>query len=123
MGSSADVNAVTGLVPWGLARVSGPSMVPAFYDGDRVLVHYGAAVGPGDAVLARDPREPDRILLKRIARREGGGWWLLADNPYAPGDSRQFGAVPDELVLGRVAALLWPRRFNWLGRLRRRRRK
>ena len=102
------MSAVTGLVPWGLVRVSGASMVPAYYDGDRILVRYGGAVGPGEAVLARDPREPERILLKRIARREDGGWWLLADNPYAPGDSRQFGAVPDELVLGRVAAKLWP---------------
>jgi nickel-type superoxide dismutase maturation protease len=83
-------------------------MVPAYYDGDSVLVRYGGAVGPGDAVLARDPREPARVLIKRIARREDGGWWLLADNPYAPGDSRQFGAVADELVLGRVVVRLWP---------------
>lgn len=85
-------------------------MVPAYYDGDRLLVRYGGSVGPGDAVLARDPRDPQLVLLKRIARRQGGGWWLLADNPYAPGDSRQFGAVPDALVLGRVVVRLWPPR-------------
>lgn len=94
--------------------MSGASMVPAYYDGDRLLVRYGAAVGPGDVVLARDPRDPALVVLKRIARREGGGWWLLADNSYAPGDSRQFGVVPDALVLGRVAARLWPPR--WLRR-------
>jgi nickel-type superoxide dismutase maturation protease len=91
-----------GLVPLGVAVVSGASMVPAYYAGDRLLVRYGARVRAGDVVLARDPRVPERILVKRAARRESGGWWLLADNPYAPGDSRQFGAVPDELVLGRV---------------------
>jgi nickel-type superoxide dismutase maturation protease len=91
-------------------------MVPAYYDGDRLLVHYGAPVGPGDVVLARDPRDQALVLLKRIARRESGGWWLLADNPYAAGDSRQFGAVPDALVLGRVAGRLWPPR--WLRRPR-----
>jgi nickel-type superoxide dismutase maturation protease len=113
MGSSTAVSTVTGLIPWGLARVSGASMVPAFYEGDRLLVHYGVAVGPGDVVLARDPRDAALVVLKRIARREGGGWWLLADNPYAPGDSRQFGVVGDELVLGRVAARVWPpRRFR-----------
>jgi nickel-type superoxide dismutase maturation protease len=108
------VETVTGLLPWGLARVSGASMVPAFYDGDKLLVRYRAAVGPGDVVLARDPRDPALIVLKRIARRESGGWWLLADNPYAPGDSRQFGVVSDDMVLGRVAARLWPprRRFR-----------
>ena len=91
-----------GLIPLGLAVVDGASMVPTYRDGDRLLVRYGARVRPGDAVLARDPRLPARILVKRAVRREDGGWWLLADNPYAPGDSRQFGAVPDELVLARV---------------------
>jgi nickel-type superoxide dismutase maturation protease len=91
-----------GLIPLGIAVVSGVSMVPAYHDGDRLLVRYGGRVRTGDAVLARDPRLPERILVKRAAHREADGWWLLADNPYAPGDSRQFGAVPDELVLGRV---------------------
>ena len=86
----------------GVAVVQGPSMVPTYYQGDRLLVRYGARVRAGDVVLARDPRSPERILVKRPERREPAGWWLLADNPYAPGDSRQFGAVPDELVIARV---------------------
>ena len=97
-----DRRARNALVPLGVAVVSGASMVPTYYSGDRLLVRYGARVRAGDVVLARDPRVPERTLVKRAARRESGGWWLLADNPYAPGDSRQFGAVPDELVLGRV---------------------
>lgn len=104
------MNASGGLLPWGVAGVCGASMVPALYDGDTVLVRYGARVRPGDVVLARDPREPARILVKRAVRREGGGWWLLADNPYAPGDSRQFGAVPDGLVLARVLFRIRPLR-------------
>jgi nickel-type superoxide dismutase maturation protease len=99
-------DAGAGLIPWGVAVVGGASMVPAYRDGDRLLVRYGARVRPGDAVLARDPRLPGRILVKRAVRREDGGWWLLADNPFAPGDSRQFGAVPDELVLARVVLRL-----------------
>jgi Peptidase S24-like len=41
--------------------------------------------------------------------RRDGGWWLLGDNPYVPNDSREFGTVPDELVLGRVVARYRPR--------------
>ena len=99
-----------GLIPIGIAVVSGASMVPAYHGGDRLLVRYGGRVRTGDAVIARDPRLPERIIVKRAVRREAGGWWLLADNPYAPGDSRQFGAVPDELVLGRVLLRLRPPR-------------
>ena len=105
-GANADTGGGTGLLPFGVAVVSGASMVPTYHDGDRLLVRYGAKVRAGDAVLARDPRMPGRILVKRAARREPGGWWLLADNSYAPGDSRQFGAVPDDLVIARVLVRL-----------------
>jgi nickel-type superoxide dismutase maturation protease len=113
-GIIAGVDSSNGLLPLGIAKVSGASMVPALYDGDTVLVRYGARIRPGDLVLALDPRlqdgpsDPGRapgqglILVKRATRRQDDGWWLLADNPFAPGDSRQFGAVPERLVLGRV---------------------
>ena len=109
-----------GLLPLGIAKASGASMVPTLYDGDVVLVRYGARIHPGDLVLAADPRRPGGtaeadgpsgsglILVKRATRRQDGGWWLLADNPFAPGDSRQFGAVPERLVLGRVVVRLRP---------------
>jgi hypothetical protein len=94
-------------------------MVPAYYDGDTLLVCYGAPIRPGDPVLACDPRTPELVLVKRAVRWQDGGWWLLADNPYAPGDSRQFGAVAPELVLGRVMIRLWPpRRLRARSRLR-----
>ena len=103
------------LLPYGLARVAGASMVPAYYDGDLLLVRYGPAavarLRAGSAVLARDPRQPDLVIVKRAVRREGAdGWWLLADNEFASGDSRQFGAVPAQLVLGRVLCRLGLRR-------------
>lgn len=98
------------LLPLGLVRVSGPSMVPAYRDADVLLVRYGARIRPGDAVVAHDPRYPALIIVKRAIRREAGGWWLLADNPYAQGDSRQFGAVPEQLVLARVLTRLPPLR-------------
>lgn len=127
------------LLPFGLARVSGPSMVPTYRDGDLLLVRYGARtvarLRAGAVVVARDPRRTDLLIVKRAVRREGGdlgggvnggvngeanggadgrsagaGWWLLADNEFALGDSRQFGAVAPELVLGRVVGRLWRQR-------------
>jgi nickel-type superoxide dismutase maturation protease len=83
-------------------------MVPTYHDGDLLVVWHGAPVRSGDTVVARDPRDPSRILVKRAARRADDGWWLLADNPHAPGDSRQFGAVADPLVLARVVARIRP---------------
>ncbi|RJK98436.1 nickel-type superoxide dismutase maturation protease [Vallicoccus soli] len=90
-------------------------MVPALRHGDVVLVRYGARVRPGDVVLARRPDRPGLVLVKRAVRRAGPGWWLEGDSPVASTDSRDFGPVPDALVLGRVVLRLRPP-----GRVRRR---
>ncbi len=103
--------------PFGVAEVTGPSMVPTLYHGDLLLVRYGARVGPGDVVVLRHPFQQDLLVVKRIAERREGGWWVLGDNVYAGGDSTDYGVVPDELVLGRVRFRYRPlrpgRRSTW----------
>ncbi|MGI5167726.1 S24 family peptidase [Spirillospora sp. CA-253888] len=93
-------------------EVSGVSMLPALRPGDRLLVLAGAPVAAGDLVVARHPREPERLIVKRATHRAGDGWWLESDNQRAPGrqDSWDFDAVPDALVIGRVAVRYWPLR-------------
>ncbi|GGZ30891.1 S26 family signal peptidase [Streptomyces inusitatus] len=96
--------------PFGVAEVSGPSMYPTLRQGDQLLVHYGARVRPGDVAVLRHPLQQDLLIVKRLVERRGGGWWVLGDNPGAEGDSRVFGAVPPELLLGRVCGRFRPRR-------------
>jgi hypothetical protein len=49
------------------------------------------------------------LVVKRLAWREAGGWWLTSDNPGAGGvDSFRFGAVPPDLIEGRVLLRYWP---------------
>jgi nickel-type superoxide dismutase maturation protease len=84
-------------------------MAPALRDGDFVLVRRipAARVRAGDVVVARHPVRPDRIpVIKRAARREGAGWWLLSDNEFVTSDSREFGSVPDSMVLARAVLRL-----------------
>ncbi|MFI1365565.1 nickel-type superoxide dismutase maturation protease [Streptomyces griseochromogenes] len=87
---------------FGLAEVTGPSMVPTLRHGDRLLVQYGAAARPGGIVVLRHPFQQDLLVVKRAVERREGGWWVLGDNPYAGGDSTDYGVVPDELILGRA---------------------
>ncbi|WP_221347989.1 nickel-type superoxide dismutase maturation protease [Streptomyces beigongshangae] len=91
-----------GVLPFGTAEVTGPSMVPTLRHGDLLLVQYGARVGPGDVVVLRHPFQQDLLVVKRAAERREGGWWVLGDNAYAGGDSTDYGTVPEELVLGKV---------------------
>ncbi|MEC4018678.1 nickel-type superoxide dismutase maturation protease [Streptomyces sp. H27-D2] len=91
-----------------MAEVHGPSMAPTLLHGDQLVVHYGAPVRAGDVAVLRHPLQQDLLIVKRLVERREGGWWVLGDNPYAEGDSRVFGAVPEELVLGRVRARFRP---------------
>ncbi|UUU30966.1 nickel-type superoxide dismutase maturation protease [Streptomyces sp. CA-210063] len=97
------------LLPFGVAEVTGPSMVPTLRHGDQLLVHYGARLGVGDVVVLRHPFQQDLLVVKRAAERRDGGWWVLGDNAYAGGDSTDYGVVPDELVLGKVRFRYRPR--------------
>ncbi|MFM9591724.1 nickel-type superoxide dismutase maturation protease [Streptomyces scabiei] len=97
------------LLPFGVAEVTGPSMVPTLRHGDRLLVHYGARLRVGDVLVLRHPFQQDLLVVKRVAERRDGGWWVLGDNAYAGGDSTDYGVVPDELVLGRVRFRYRPR--------------
>ncbi|MGW3229805.1 nickel-type superoxide dismutase maturation protease [Kitasatospora sp. NPDC001095] len=83
-------------------------MVPTLREGDRLLVRYGAPIRPGAVVVFRHPFQQDLLVVKRAAERRPKGWWLLSDNRPVDSDSRSYGAVPDELVLGRVLLRLSP---------------
>ncbi|MCC2277661.1 MULTISPECIES: nickel-type superoxide dismutase maturation protease [Streptomyces] len=91
-----------GLLRIGLAEVYNPSMVPTLNPGDQLLVQYGATVRPGDVVVLRHPFRQDLLIVKRAVERRAGGWWVTGDNPLVENDSREFGVVPEELVVARA---------------------
>ncbi len=95
------------LLPLARYRVEGESMAPTLSPGERVLVNRASyrrsKPRPGDLIVLRDPREPGRLLLKRIDQPTGDGAWLVAgDNELASTDSRQFGPVVEDLIVGKV---------------------
>ncbi|MGC9379642.1 nickel-type superoxide dismutase maturation protease [Streptomyces sp. MH13] len=107
---SQETERARGALPFGPAEVTGPSMVPTLHHGDVLLVHWGAAVRPGDVVVLRHPFQQDLLVVKRAVERRGAGWWVLGDNAFAGGDSTDYGVVPEELVLGRARVRYRPLR-------------
>jgi nickel-type superoxide dismutase maturation protease len=97
-----------------VVEVRGGSMAPALVAGDRLLVEAWTfrrrAPRGGDVVLAPDPRQPGRELVKRIAAVDAGAASveLHGDAPDASTDSRAFGAVPIANVRWRVIGRYWP---------------
>lgn len=90
-------------------EVAGASMAPSLRPGDRLVV-VGRPWGPppwprpGQIVAVTDPREPRRILVKRVGAVDTrtGTIDVLGDSPGASTDSRTFGPVPRSTVLGRA---------------------
>ena len=98
-------------------HVPSASMEPALVEGDWAIIDRRAyrhqPPGAGDVLMVKDPRLPERTLVKRAAGRDGASTRVIGDNAAQSTDSRVFGAVPDELLVGRVRWRYWPlRRFG-----------
>jgi nickel-type superoxide dismutase maturation protease len=97
-----------------VVEVRGGSMAPYLLPGDRLLVeshsYQGRPPRAGEVVLAADPRQPDRELIKRVASidDEGSSAELRGDAPEASTDSRAFGAIPLSAIRWRVVFRYWP---------------
>ncbi len=91
-----------------VVEVRGRSMAPTLLPGDRLLV---ARLPPrlGDVVVATDPRDPRRELIKRVARTDTSGVHLCGDNPAFSTDTRAFGPLPSNAVTWRAVLRYWPR--------------
>ncbi|HEY7917850.1 MAG: nickel-type superoxide dismutase maturation protease [Acidimicrobiales bacterium] len=90
-------------------EVAGSSMSPALLAGDKVVVlalprPLSRWPRPGEVVALRDPRDPSRVLIKRVASvdRRAGTLLVAGDARDASTDSRQFGPVPRSSVVGRA---------------------
>lgn len=86
---------------FGLARITviGASMAPTLLHGERWLVTPGR-VRAGRLVLLREPDRPALHTVKRVIRIVSEGIWVEGDNVDVSRDSRHFGVVPRENVLG-----------------------
>lgn len=92
-------------------RITGRSMTPLLNPGDQVLVDlraYGrASPQPGELVAALHPYQRGVRLIKRIdSITPDGRYFLVSQNPMEGTDSRAFGAVSRQRILGRVTSRL-----------------
>lgn len=93
--------------------VQGGSMRPTLRPGEWLLVdplaYRVGAPAVGDVVVVVDPRDPGRLLIKRVHHvAPDGGLELRGDAPEASTDSRTFGPLPASAVLGRAWARYRP---------------
>lgn len=87
-------------------------MHPTLVPGDRVLCIPWWGYQPGHLVVAKGETGP---MVKRIAKISERGVWLIGDNRERSTDSRDFGWVTANQLLGRVIYRYAPtQRVGWL---------
>jgi len=84
-------------------EVRGRSMAPTLLPGDRLLV-VRARPRVGDIVLAADPRQPSRELIKRVESVDADALSLRGDNRIASSN----GIVASGSVGWRAVLRYWP---------------
>ena len=91
--------------------VSGGSMLPSYREGDWLVLRTRApgASTPrrGQVVVARIPGDIEAIKRIRLVDSEGRAW-LQGDNADESTDSRDFGPVSPDAIVGRVLFRYWP---------------
>lgn len=85
-------------------------MAPLLQDGDIALVDLNAyqrkKPAPGHIVYARHPYQRNMNMVKRVkAVKDDGRFQLIGDNPSESTDSRAFGDIPLNHILGRVTSI------------------
>ena len=89
-------------------------MAPTLLPGDWLLVdpdaYRDSPPRVADLVLVPDPREPSRLLVKRVAEVVDSALLVAGDSPDESTDSRAFGPIEASAVEGRPWFRYWPPR-------------
>jgi len=86
-----------------ILRVSGQSLAPGYHDGDYVLVRSvrPRSIKPGDVVVFR--HHSYGLMIKQVdwIDSEGDALYVVGTQPGSL-DSRQFGPISGNLIVGKV---------------------
>ncbi|MBU3925906.1 signal peptidase I [Patescibacteria group bacterium] len=106
--------------------VSGASMEPTFETGDYLIIdeftYHLEKPKKGDVIVFRYPLDTSKFFIKRIEGLPGetvnyedreitlkdNQYFVMGDNRPASSDSRMWGPVEENLIIGRALVRLWP---------------
>jgi len=88
-------------------KIEDRSMEPTLKSGDYVFVNKLAYVfgdpSKGDVVVLIHPEEKNKFLIKRISLvTSSDEYFVVGDNKGFSQDSRHFGPIKKELIVGKV---------------------
>ena len=108
--------------------VSGASMEPVFDNGDYLIIdefsYHFRKPQKDEVIVFHYPLDPSKFFIKRVVGLPGetiefdgkkvvlgeNEYFVMGDNRTASSDSRIWGSVPENFIIGRALVRLWP--FN-----------
>jgi signal peptidase I len=109
------------------------SMAPTLQAGDHIIVTpYRGTPQRGDVIVFHAPLSADELMVKRIAGTPGdavdagagrivvvpaGCYFVVGDNRQDSFDSRNWGPLRRDLIVGRARMVLWSSMATTQGRL------
>ena len=81
-------------------------MVPNLGYGDELLIRYGVPIAVGDVIVFRRAGQND---IKRVETISDEGIFVAGDNSMASLDSRDYGLIKHDQVLGKAIFRIKPK--------------
>jgi nickel-type superoxide dismutase maturation protease len=89
-------------LPIRIFRVADHSMEPSLNQGDYIFVNgVSQNVRVNDVVVIRHPNK-NIYIVKRVKKIQGDRFYLLGDNTKSSEDSRKFGALRRDGLVGKL---------------------
>lgn len=93
-------------------KVTGNSMLPLLQPGTEILISTSAYQKSmpkiGDIIVTIHPYYPELTIVKRItAINQDGNYFLMGDNPSESTDSRHWGTIKLEDIIGKVTSYFY----------------
>ena len=76
-------------------------MLPNYKEGDYLLINKLSKIKKGNAVVLKHPKT-NELILKRVSKIKDGRYYVTGDNKKQSTDSRHFGAVERNSIIGKV---------------------
>ncbi|MBS1272277.1 MAG: hypothetical protein MAGBODY4_01417 [Candidatus Marinimicrobia bacterium] len=87
-------------------------MAPSLREGARVLVTSFGRKRVGDIIVFPLPHYPETQTIKRIISMDETGLVVEGDNLTRSTDSRHYGTISKDVVIGKVQFQYYPK-FRW----------
>jgi len=92
------------MFPLARFKVQDESMQPTLKSGDYLVVNkLSKKFSVGDIVVFE---HGDKFLVKRIGKIVGENFFVVGDNKNHSNDSRQFGTIKNNSIIGKVCFIL-----------------